>query len=54
MMRLAEPSTALSDLKGPSLASYRLAYSTPVLPWAELAQVVPMFFYQTDCCIDRC
>lgn len=38
MMRLAEPSTALPGPKSPSLGSYRLAYSTPVLPWAELAQ----------------
>ena len=38
MMRLAEPSTALPGPKSPSLGSYRLAYSTSVLPWAELAQ----------------
>lgn len=39
MMRLAEPSTTLPRPKGPSLGSCRLAFSNPVLPWAELAQV---------------
>lgn len=53
MMRLAEPSTAPLALQGPSPGSCRLAYSNPVLPWAELAQVVSMFFYQTECCIGR-